>query len=271
MDCKEFQEYISALVDNQIDDIKRKEAEEHLSRCALCFFDYKIENLVKKIVSFKFHKSPCPEVLKNQIIFSLVSKRSFSEQLLGYIKLLLANKYLKTSLAIGVLLIAAILLIKPSENGNEKYYSELATVIYQNCKELKNHNYPEKTIFTTNPVIVQNFISANGISNPKMPKTDWVVLAAGIENYDEYYAAHLLFKCEEDTVYMMECDVDKLYKSGYLHFFKEIHNDLEKQKFVKIDYNDFSIVFRLEDNVLMAFSINSNNQHAFEELIASLD
>lgn len=271
MDCKEFQEYVSALVDNQIDELKRIEAEEHLSRCTLCFFDYKIESLVKKIVSFKFHKSPCPEVVKNQIIFSLIAKKSFSEQLLGYIKLILINKYFKISFAIVVLFIPILLLLNPFENPKAKYYNELAAIIYQNNKELRAHNFPEKTIFSSNPTMVLNFISANGISKPKMPKTDWIVLAAGIESYNNYYAAHLLFKCEDDTVYMMECDANKIYESGYLGFFKKIHKDLERQKFVKVDHNGCSIVLRLEDDVLMAFAINSHNHHAFEELIASLE
>lgn len=271
MDCKEFQEYISPLVDNQIDEQKRKEAEEHLNKCTSCFFDYKIELLVKRIVSFRFQKSVCPEVVKNQIIFSLVSKRSLHEQVVNYLRLIFVNKYLKASLAIGVLVIFALLVFNPFSNDKEKYYQEFAAVIYRNCIELRNHNFPEKTIFSSNLSTVMNFISANGVSNPKVPKTDWTVLAAGMENYNDYYAAHLLFKCEDDTVYLMECNVDKIYQSSYLNIFERIHKDLIKNKYVKLNHNDCLIVLRIEGDLLMAYAMKADNLHPWEELVASLE
>ncbi len=222
-------------------------------------------------MSFRFQKIRLSRGCKNQIIFSLVSKRSFSEQLSNFLRLIFINKYFKTAFALVIILILTLLVFNPFTDAEEKYYQEFAAVIYQNCKELRNHNFPEKTIFTTNSSRVINFLSANGILNPKMPKTDWKVLAAGIENYNNYYAAHLLFKCEEDTVYLMECDVDKIYHSGYLNFFEKIHKDLSKQKFVKLKHQDCLIILRIEDGLLMAYAMNSNNLHSFEELIASLD
>lgn len=269
MDCKEFQKYISSLVDDQIDEQKRTEAEEHLNKCPSCYFDYKIESLVKKIVSLRFHKSTCPEVIKNQIIFKLAKKTNFSTSLVEQLRSLIKSKIIRLSFAFGVLIIFSIFYFDLFKSNNENYYQRFASVVYQNCQELRKHNFPEKSIFSSNPEIVMNFISANGISKPVMPKTDWLVLAAGIESYNDYHAAHILFKCEDDTVYMMECEIDRLKHSGYLEFFDKIHQDLKKKKFVKVGYNNCLIVFRLEENVLTAFAMNSENP--FEELIASLE
>lgn len=271
MDCKEFQEYISPLVDDQIDDLKRNEAENHLSNCISCCFDFKIEKITKNIVNSRFQKSTCPEFLKNQIILNLVSQRSFFEQAINYIKDLLNKKYFRISFALSVLVLAFLLVFNPFEDQKEKYYQEFASIIYQNCKELRNHKFPEKTIISSNPEVVLKFISANGISNPKMPRTGWMIVAAGIESYNDYNAAHLLFKCEQDTIYMMECELEKVYKSGYLSFVKKIHKDLEQQKFVKVDHEGCSIIFRVENGVLMAFAMSSDNRDSYEELIASLD
>lgn len=272
MDCKEFQQYISPLVDNQIDDTKKLEAEKHLQECFSCFFDFKIESLVKKIVSFKFYKANCPEILKNQIIYSLVAQRRFSERILSNLKLFFFSKYLRFAFAIGLILILSITLFKPFENNNKKKnYKEFAVVVYNNCKELKNHNFPEKTIFTNNNEVVKKFISLNGILTPKMPNTDWKIIAAGIESFDNFHAAHLLFQCEEDTVYLMEFDINKAKYSGYLNFINKIYSDLKDKKFIKLTYSEYLIVLRIEENILMAYAINANNQHPYEELIASLE
>ncbi|MCX8056435.1 MAG: zf-HC2 domain-containing protein [Ignavibacteria bacterium] len=271
MDCKEFQEYISPYVDNQIDSVKKNEIEEHLKICSSCFFDFKVESLAKRIVTFRFQKATCPEAIRNQIIFNLASQRSFSSKVINYIKVLFANKTIRYAIAFGVLLIGFLIFYNPFENQKEKYYYELAKIVYQNCKEIRNHNFPEKTIFASSHDVVMNFISSNGIKNPKMPKTQWSIIAAGIENYQNYQAAHLLFKCENDTIYMMECEMDKISHSGYLNFVKEIHKDLAKKKFFKVDHEGCSIILRLENGVLMAFAMSSDNKHSMNELIASLD
>ncbi len=271
MDCKEFQQYISPLVDNQIDENKRIEAEKHLQQCPSCFFDFKIESIVKKIVSFKFVKTACPDVLKKQIVFSLVSQEGFFERLLSYLKIIFFSKYLRLSFAIGLILLLSIIISNPFKKDKEKYYKEFASVVYQNCRELKNHNFPEKTIFTTNHDVVKKFISSNGILTPKMPNTDWSIIAAGIESFDKFHAAHLLFKCEEDTVYLMEFDINKAKYSGYLNFVNEIYSDLKSKKYLELNFYDYIIILRIEENILMAYAINAHNRHPHEELISSLE
>lgn len=270
MDCKEFQEYISPLVDNQIDETKKIEAEEHIKVCPSCYFDFKVESSIKNLVSERYQRATCPEYLKNQIILTLASQPSFIELFIESIKNLFARKYIRFSFALGVLLIVFFIFYNPFER-TEKYYNELASLVYQNCLELRNHKFPEKTIFASNPEVVMNFISANGIQNPKMPKTDWKILAAGIESYNDYRAAHFLFQCEKDTVYMMECELENIYKTGYLSYIKKIHKDLANKKFVKVDHGNCSIILRMENGILMAFAMSADNKHSFEELIASLD
>lgn len=271
MDCKEFQEYISPLVDNQIDEIKKIEAEKHIKLCPSCYFDFKVESSIKNLVAKRFQRASCPEYLKNQIILRLAHQPTITERLIESLKNIFASKYFRISFALGVILIAFLVLYNPFERNKEKYYNEFASLVYQNCLELRNHKFPEKTIFASNPEVVINFISANGIQNPKMPKTDWKILAAGIESYNDYRAAHFLFQCEKDTVYMMECELENILKTGYLSYIKKIHNDLAKKKFVKVDHGDCWIILRMENGILMAFAMSADNKHSYEELIASLD
>lgn len=71
MDCKKFQKFVTPLVDDQIDKEKRKDAQYHLSKCLSCFYDYKIESLIKTIVQTKYIKSCVPNLLESKIFHSL--------------------------------------------------------------------------------------------------------------------------------------------------------------------------------------------------------
>ena len=276
MNCKEFQEYISAFVDNQIDEQTKKQAQNHINICSLCYFDYKIELLAKKIVATKFQKAVCPESLRVKILESLAynknlaSQKSFQDKFVELFQKIFINKKVRISFALGLILIFSILVFNPFKSPEEKYYKEFALSVYENCKNLRNHKYPVKTIFTSNPEQVSQFIFSNGIKNPIMPKTDWIVTVAGIEEENNCVLAHMLFKCEEDTVYMMQCEVDALRNTRYYHLFQKIHNDLKNKTFVKVDHGDCTIIFRLENDVLMTYAMSSHNNHAFEELITSL-
>ncbi|MGB9663468.1 MAG: hypothetical protein ACPL25_00920 [Ignavibacteria bacterium] len=271
MDCKKFQEYLSAFVDDQIDEQIKIDAQNHISVCNSCFFDYKIELLVKKVVSTKFRKVSCPEHIKNKIISSLVHRKSPKGKITEIFDSIIQTKKFRISFAIGLIVIISILIFQPFKSPEEKYYQQFAAMVYENCKNLRNHKYPEKTIFTSDNEQAIQFIFANGIKNPVMPKTDWKVAVAGIEEQNNCLLAHFLFKCEVDTVYMMECEVDALRFTNYYDLFQKIHDDLRKKSFVKVDHENCSIIFRLEKNVLMTYAMRSDNHHTFEELIASLE
>lgn len=54
MECKQFQKIVTPQqVDDQIDKDERKDAQYHLSKCLSCFYDYRIESLIKTIVQTK--------------------------------------------------------------------------------------------------------------------------------------------------------------------------------------------------------------------------
>jgi len=271
MDCKEFQEQISAFVDNQVDEKIKLEAESHINICPSCYFDYKIETLVKNIISTKFKKATCSEQLKSKIIERLASQKSLKDKLIDAIESLYTSKGLRVAFALGLIIIFYLLIFNPLKSTEEKYYKELGVAIYDNCKNLRNHKYPEKAIFTSNHEQIMQFVFSNGIKNPIMPKTNWAVVFAGIEEENESILAHFLFNCEADTIYMMECEVDALRYTRYYNSFQKIHNDLRKKSFVKVDHGNCLIIFRLEENLLMTYAIPSHNHRAFEELIASLE
>lgn len=267
MDCKQFQEVISALVDNELNDDEKKEAKAHLKKCFHCFFDYKVESIIKFIVRFRFKKSTCPESLKNQIASQLISQTE--TKLSIYEKIFKLIDQPKIRYAIAVILIfsgISYLLIKSNSERES-----ILKLIHEKYHSTKNHNLPEKTIFTSEHETVKQFLSGNGILNPSLPKTDWEILIAGIDNFNNFPLAQLLFQCEDDTVYLMEIDEAKFNQFFQQSTGKNFLEKLKSKKFLKYEYESCLIIFHHDNNKILVYAMDKNNDHALEELVASLE
>jgi len=71
MDCKKTRELISALVDNEIDEKTKQEAQEHIWRCATCRNEFELEKKTKNLLRTKVKLINVPQEL-TQIILSQI-------------------------------------------------------------------------------------------------------------------------------------------------------------------------------------------------------
>ncbi len=266
MDCKQFQEVIPALVDNELNEDEVKEAQAHLKKCFYCFFDYKVESIIKYLVRFRFKKSTCPESLRNQIASQLISQTG--PKLSIYKKIFKLINKSKIRYAIAVILIFSGISYLLIQSNSE--IESILKLVHKKYNITKNHNLPEKTIFTSEHERVKQFLSANGILNPSLPKTDWKILIVGIDNFNNFTLAHFLFQCEDDTVYLMEIDEDKFNQFFQQSAGKIFLEKLKSKKFLRYEYESCLFVFHQDDNKILVYAMDKNNDHALEELVASL-
>lgn len=267
MDCKQFQKVISALVDNELNEDEKKEAQVHLKKCLHCFFDYKVESIIKYLVKFRFKKSTCPESLKNQIASQLVSQTYPKLSIYKKIYNLINQPKIRYAIPL-VLILSGISYLLIQGNSESELFLKLVHEKYHN---IKNHNFPEKTIFTSDYESVKQFLSANGILNPALPITDWKILIAGVDNFNNLPLAYLLFQCEDDTVYFMEIDDDRFDQLFQQLTGKNFLEKLKTKKFLKYKYESCLIVLHHDNNKILVYTMDKNNEHAFEELVASLE
>jgi len=68
MDCRETREFMSALVDNQIDDETKRKVEEHIWRCATCRNEFELEKKTKQIIKSNIKLLPVPNELVTTIL-----------------------------------------------------------------------------------------------------------------------------------------------------------------------------------------------------------
>lgn len=267
MDCRQFQEVISALVDNELNEDEKKEAQAHLKKCLHCFFDYKVESFIKYLVEFRFKKSTCPESLKNQIATQLISQTAPKVSVYKKIYNLILQSKIRYAIAF-ILIFSGISYFLINRNSDDMPFVRM---IDENYHKIKSHNFPEKTIVISDPETVKQFLSANGILNPSLPKTDWKILSAGVEHYNNFPIAHLLFQCEFDTVYLMEIDYETFEYLSKDLVNKKVYDKIMKNKYISFDHNFCKIIFHYNQNKILIYAMDTNNDHAMEELIASIE
>lgn len=267
MDCKQFQEIISALVDNELNEDEKNEAQAHLKKCLHCFFDYKIESIIKYLVKFRFKKSKCPESLKNQIANQLISQTASKVSVYEKIYNLILQPKIRYAIAF-ILIFSGISYFLINQTSDDMPFVRM---IDENYHKIKSLNLPEKTIFISNPETVKQFLSNNGILNPSLPKTDWKILSAGIEHHNNYPIAHLLFQCEKDTVYLMEIDKETFYKLFKDPVNKKLQDKIKKNKYISYMHHSCIMILHSSGNKILIYAMDKNNDHAMEELIASIE
>ncbi len=78
MDCRETREFMSALVDNQIDEQTKQKVEEHIWRCATCRTEFELEKKTKQIIKSNVKLLPVP----NELVTSILTQIKFLQN--GY-------------------------------------------------------------------------------------------------------------------------------------------------------------------------------------------
>lgn len=74
MNCSETLEYLSAAVDRQLEEERRKEFDAHVLSCPSCRNEFEMEMMIKQIISKKLPLEKVPTQLRNEIFQGLTAK-----------------------------------------------------------------------------------------------------------------------------------------------------------------------------------------------------
>lgn len=112
MNCTEVLEYLSAVVDGELDVERRKELDAHIAKCRSCRSELEIETMTKAIVRAKLPSKEAPSDLRANIFQRLSAETS--SQVVGqsgvraFLGRLFAEPLVKPALALAVVVLIAI-------------------------------------------------------------------------------------------------------------------------------------------------------------------
>lgn len=274
MDCKEVQEKISPFIDGEISQSEKQALEKHILICNSCFFDFRIESFIKKLVSLKYKREEVPELLTRKIINQIQFERKSKKSFLYY----LTNVFKSYRVGIAwamVIMIASLILInrvflQPTA-VKEEQPSKMVEIILLNYQKIKSNQFPQSSVFSSNTSDVLKFIQDHGFPNPVLPETDWKLIGAGIEKLESMNIVHFLYECNNDDIYVMEMDVNQFKQKNKSVVLNSLFEQMKNNKYIIIGRDSCKVVVTLKGATLVSHVIRHENKEAFDELIAALE
>ena len=214
VDCRESRELMSGAVDNELKEIESKGFYQHVEICGSCRDEYELERLTKAYLKRKITFVDIPYDLETAILAQLSSDGSVTLNA-GFFSRLLSNTMLQPVMAVGVVLVIAVILffanrpnlIMPT-SGNESIEAiqtsgpDVLTMAMNNFQDILSGKFrPQITAVTASDV--STFIDQNAgyaFPIPSVPNADWV--GGSVTNADGCKVTHVVYKIGEEYIYI---------------------------------------------------------------------
>ncbi|CUU08116.1 anti-sigma factor, TIGR02949 family [Candidatus Thermokryptus mobilis] len=230
MDCRQTREVLSALVDNQIDETTKREAEEHIWRCATCRTEFELEKKTKDLIRTKVKLINIPQELVQNILTQI---RTIQDGYESSVKFKTepnqkVKPWLEIAFSVGVALVVislSLVLVTVYENkmAQKEIIAKEVSGILSHFDSIAN-GLVKPEIISDDPSIITNQVYS------KVEFTPWVMQ---IPNFKIVGAS---FNAQHSNSKVEKC-LSLIYRSGdkliFLHQVPlhraTIHDDVKKR------------------------------------------
>jgi anti-sigma factor (TIGR02949 family) len=230
MDCRQTREVLSALVDNEIDETTKREAEEHIWRCATCRTEFELEKKTKDLIRTRVKLINIPQELVQNILTQI---RTIQDGYESSVKFKTdpnqkVKPWLEVAFSVGVALVVislSLVLITVYENkmAQKELIAKEVSGILSHFDSIAN-GFVKPEIISDDPNIITSQVYL------KAEFTPWVMQ---IPNFKMVGAS---FNARHSNSEIEKC-VNLIYRSGdkliFLHQIPlhraRIHEDIKKR------------------------------------------
>lgn len=214
MDCRESRDLMSGAVDNELRQDESRGFFEHIEICARCRDEYELERLTKSYIRRKITLVNVPYDLEGAIM-AQISAEGTVQLKPGVISKLLSNTTIQPIIAVGVVLLVAVVLffanrpslIMPLSNGAsmgavETSEPDVLTIAMDNFQDVLNGEFAPQ-IKSVKAADISNFLARNAgivLPLPPVPNADWI--GGSVTSANGGKATHVIYKIGEGYIYI---------------------------------------------------------------------
>lgn len=254
MECREYQELVSAAVDNRLKPEEMVSFLAHGGKCAPCRYEYEIEIVTKSVVRSKARMVHAPVALIERIAEQLESDtRSTTPLNSSWWDELLRYRAVKPALAFGFACILVILFLNLPHNpdaipvqSNDVITQSLAN--YQSV--VRGDIKPQ--LASSMPANLQNFFADKTDFPVVLPKMKDCSLLGGVSNeYSGVKLAHVMYNHGGEIVYMYQTCWETVMKGEKLNLPQGAKDELHRTGwFTQTDPAGCTVVLWKKDRTL---------------------
>lgn len=266
MNCNEILELISAELDGELDKEIKPEFYNHLSKCSRCKSEFELEQITKNFISQKLNRIFTPPDLRNKIIRQIeMESKSYAQKDSIFSRIFnLPRWQIVTALAGSAAIILFILLtltttyeklnIAPINNN-------LIHHVYNNFNGIVNQKVIP-AIARGNPESAQVYFNRD-INFPAFlpPMNNCKFLGAMFSEYANVGIAHLVYKNNDEIIYILEVTLEELKNQRTLSIPDDMLAEARKSKiYFDNRLENYSLAVWLHDSILCCAIAQIDNQ-----------
>jgi anti-sigma factor RsiW len=230
VDCKSFQELISAAVDRQLTKSESAAFAEHGRLCGACWYEYEAEAATKSVVRLRARRERTPELVAQRVILQIGGGGLYG--IPRWFVEFVRKPVLKPIVGFALAFIAVILFLQGPHTSSLISQASLVPndVILQS---LMNHRAVldgkiKPQVISSEPAQLESLFSQITDYSVHLPHMKNCRLVGGVQNeYDGTKLAHLVYQRDTDIVYVYQTCLATVLKGDKLRIPYQAREALE--------------------------------------------
>jgi mycothiol system anti-sigma-R factor len=245
VECKKFQEQITAAVDDALTEQERQELDAHLRQCPACTSSYAAEAATRSLLKTRCKRMRAPGHVLHTITMQLdaepLEERSRFKELLGSI-------YFRPAIAFAFACMAIVFLVN---NDSIKRTNVMKQAFSNYRAVLRGEIKPQ--MLSSNVEQVQRFFSGKTEFPAFVPTMNGCTLVGGVVNeVSGKTLAHVVFNHHgSELVYVYEACWETVQQGELFHLSKEIQDQVRSgEPYVATDAQGCTVVLWQKNKTL---------------------
>ncbi|MFN0157746.1 MAG: anti-sigma factor family protein [Bacteroidota bacterium] len=232
MECREFQDHVTAAVDNRLSEETKSGFLAHAGKCPQCRGEYESESLTKSIVRSRLGMVRTPEAVRARVANLLLAQnQGQAYRVREWVRSLQESVYFKPAVAFAAACIAVVILLSPQDTSSPIQQASLLSgnVIQQSFANYRavvdRRIQPEVTEFEK----MAGYFSGKTTFPVLVPKMKRCSLIGGILNdYEGLKLAHVVYKHDNEVVYLYQACWKEVQKGERISLPEEAKQELRR-------------------------------------------
>lgn len=236
MECKEYQEQITAAVDGALEIEDRRRLEAHLEVCVSCRNEFESEKLTRFVVKTRCQRMRAPGYVMERIARQLGEEPAGSLQLTWW-RTAVNSSFFRPAIAFAITCIAVVLIVSNNPSINSPRVIEASILPANDIIKQSLANYGavvkgeiKPQVVSNQPDFVQTFFKGKTEFPVVVMRLTGCTLLGGVVNeFGGKALAHVVYNhSQTEIVYVYETCWETLQSGSPFHLAQDIQDELKR-------------------------------------------
>jgi hypothetical protein len=268
VECNEYQELVSAAVDNRLSKEELEGFTSHVGKCPDCRYEFEIESITKAIVRERVPRAAVPGPVRARIRTSIEQESRVARPYqAGWMAQLWGSRILKPAIGFSVAFIAFVLLVDLSKD--EANAADVIQQSFANYHAVVQGDIKPQLV-SSRPEVIQAFFSGKTEYPVQVPRLRGCDLIGGLLNeFSGTALAHVVYTNQSNIVYIYEACWRTVQEGKKLQLPPHIKAELQRTgRFVETRSDGHTIVLWTRDDRTLCSAVSLMPK---DELLACVD